>query len=188
MIRALTIGGSAGSFHTITGILKSIPESFNIPVFLCLHRLKQIRTGFVETLGVNSKIPLLEPDDKTMIQNGVAYLAPANYHMMIEKDYSISLAIDEPIHHSRPSIDLCFSSAADTYGDQLAGILLSGANIDGTRGMIELRKNKSFCVIQDPSDCEIQTMCYSALQQTKPEKLLTSEQIIEFVSLLNNTE
>lgn len=89
-----------------------------------------------------------------------------------------------PLNHSRPSIDLCFASAAATYHKYLAGILLSGANRDGTLGLVELKKNNGFCIIQDPRDCEIRTMYASALTVVKPDKLLSADQIIEFVSLL----
>lgn len=184
ILHALVIGGSAGSFHTITGILESLPAHTDFPVFLCLHRLKQVRMGFREVLEVNSSMPVVEPEDKTRIRNGVAYLAPANYHMMIERDFRISLSTDESLNHSRPSIDLCIASAADTYHKYLAGILLSGANRDGTNGLVELKKHNGFCIIQDPQDCEISTMCASALTVVEPDKLLSADQIIEFVSLL----
>ncbi|KPK88200.1 MAG: hypothetical protein AMS27_00135 [Bacteroides sp. SM23_62_1] len=181
---ALMIGGSAGSFHTVTGILKSLPVHTDFPVFLCLHRLKQLSMGFREVLQANSSLPVVEPEDKTRVCNGIVYLAPANYHMMIENDFRISLSTDEPIYHSRPSIDLCIASAADTYHKNMAGILLSGANRDGTKGFAELKRHNGLCIIQDPHDCEISTMCTSALTAVKPDKLLNTNQIIEFVSLL----
>lgn len=184
MVHALVIGGSAGSFHTVTGILKILPAHLNFPVFLCLHRLKQARLGFREVLQGNSSVPVVEPEDKTRISKGTVYLAPANYHMMVENDFSISLSTDVPSNYSRPSIDLCFASAAATYHKYLTGILLSGANRDGTIGLIELKKNNGFCIIQDPRDCEITTMCASALAAVKPDKILNADQIIEFVSLL----
>jgi len=184
ILHALVIGGSAGSFHTVIGILKTLPAPLDFPVFLCLHRLKQVRVGFREVLQVNSSIPIIEPEDKTPVKNGVAYLAPANYHMMIERNFRISLSTDESLNHSRPSIDLCIASAADTYHKYLVAILLSGANRDGTNGLVELKKNDGFCIIQEPHDCEISTMCASALTVIKPDKLLSADQIIEFVSLL----
>ena len=138
--RAVIIGGSAGSFQVITRILSSLPMNYSLPVFLCLHRLKHIRSGFVEALSIKSKLPVVEPDDKDAIKPGIIYLAPANYHMHIELGNRFSLSTEEPVNHSRPSIDLSFMSAAYNYKRKLVGIILSGANRDGAVGLKSKRK------------------------------------------------
>ena len=182
--KALIIGGSAGSFQVIIRILELLRTGLPIPVFLCLHRLKQVRKGFQETLNYNSALPVREPYDKENIRPAKIYLAPSNYHMLIERELTIALSTDKPVHHSRPSIDLSFSSAADAYGQGLLAILLSGANQDGTMGVASVKRNGGAVVIQDPEDCEIGTMCESAIKLTKPDQILTVSKIIEFVSLL----
>ena len=182
--RALAIGGSAGSFQVVIRMLESFRPSLPIPVFLCLHRLKQVRTGFEETLNYNSSLQVREPFDKENIRPGRVYLAPSNYHMLIERDYRIALSTDKPVLHSRPSIDVCFASAADAYADGLLCILLSGANQDGTAGVAAVRSSGGAVVIQDPADCEISTMCESAIKLTKPDQILTIPNLIEFISLL----
>jgi len=182
--KAVVIGGSAGSFQVVIRILELFRPNFPIPVFLCLHRLKQVRKGFEETLNYNASLPVREPNDKEYIRPGKIYLSPSNYHMLIEKDRTIALSTDHPVHHSRPSIDVCFSSAADIYGEGLLALLLSGANQDGTQGIAAVKKNGGSVVIQDPEDCEISTMCESAIKLTKPDQILTVSKIIEFVSLL----
>ncbi len=182
--KAIVIGGSAGSFQVVIRILQLFRPNLPIPVFLCLHRLKQVRTGFEETLNYNASLPVREPYDKEDIRPGKVYLAPSNYHLLIEKDLRIALSTDHPVLHSRPSIDVCFSSAADAYGNGLLAILLSGANQDGTQGIAAVKKNGGAAVIQDPDDCEISTMCESAISLTKPDQILTVSNIIEFVSLL----
>jgi two-component system chemotaxis response regulator CheB len=181
---ALVIGGSSGSFRVIIQLLEVLPDHISIPVFLCLHRLKQVRRGFEETLAKISRLPLTEPFDKETIRAGRLYLAPANYHMLIENTRMIALSIDEPIHYSRPSIDICFASAAEAYNHGLLALLLSGANQDGTKGIAAVKRQGGFAIVQDPADCEIATMCESAIELTIPDQILTTSEIIEFVSLL----
>src|SRR5271157_4711689 len=125
MYKALMIGGSAGSFQVVANILNALPKDFDMPVFLCLHRLKHVRSGFVEALSLKSNIPVVEPYDKETIKPGRAYLAPANYHMFIELGNRFALSTEEPVNHSRPSIDLSFISAAQAYRNKLVGVILS---------------------------------------------------------------
>jgi two-component system chemotaxis response regulator CheB len=181
---ALVIGGSAGSFKIIIRLLEKLSGNLSLPVFLCLHRLKQVRRGFEETLGNVSTLPLTEPFDKEAIKAGNLYLAPANYHMLIENKQTIALSIDDPVHYSRPSIDICFTTAAEVYKNGLLAILLSGANQDGTAGIAAVKRQGGFAIVQDPADCEIATMCESAIELTIPDQILTIAEIIEFVSLL----
>ncbi len=181
---ALVIGGSAGSFQVIIRLLETLPVNLPIPVFLCLHRLKRIRRGFEETLSNIASLPLREPFDKEKVIPGSIYLAPANYHMLIENKEMIALSIDDPIQYSRPAIDICFASAAEVFKQGLLAILLSGANQDGTEGMAAVKQMGGYTIVQDPADCEISTMCESALKLTIPDQILTVSEIIEFVSLL----
>ena len=111
--KAVIIGGSAGSFQIVTRILNSLTPDFPVPVLLCLHRLKHVRSGFVEALSLKSGIPVEEPFDKDVLRPGKAYLAPANYHMYIELANRIALSTEETVNHSRPSIDLSFITAAN---------------------------------------------------------------------------
>ena len=185
MTKALVIGGSAGSFKIVSDLFRTLKGPVPFPIFLCLHRLKQVRTGIAEILGDRSAMKIIEPSDKTIIEKGVVYLSPANYHMFIEDEHTIALTIDPPVNHSRPSIDICFGSAAEAFGKDVTGILLSGANRDGTSGMIALKKHNSYCIIQDPDDCEISTMTKSAMQYIDPDKILSAEQIIDFIYFLS---
>ena len=136
----IIIGGSAGSFQIVTEILSALPKNYKLPIFLCLHRLKHVRAGFVEALSIKSNLKIIEPNDKEIIKKGTVYLAPANYHMYFELSNYIALSTEESVNHSRPSIDISFISAAYTYRDKLIGILLSGANKDGALGMREIKE------------------------------------------------
>jgi two-component system chemotaxis response regulator CheB len=179
--KAIIIGGSAGSFQVVTKILSALPCTFPLPVLLCLHRLKHVRSGFVEALSLKSAIPVEEPYDKEMLKPGKAYLAPANYHMFVELANRIALSTEDTVNHSRPSIDLSFFTAANAYREKLVGIILSGANRDGAQGLKKVHENGGVTIVQDPAECEVKTMTQSALQLTKVDFVYTTDQIIRFL-------
>jgi len=179
--KALMIGGSAGSFQVVTKILSSLPKTFNMPVFLCLHRLKHVRSGFLEALSLKSNLPIIESDDKEQIKPGRAYLAPANYHMFIEIGNRIALSTEEPVHHSRPSIDLSFITAAQAYREKLIGLILSGANSDGAYGMKKVKEHNGLAIVQDPGECQVRTMTEAAMKMAKIDQVLSTDQIIKFL-------
>jgi len=181
MYKAIVIGGSAGSFQVITKILNSLPKNFHLPVLLSLHRLKHVRSGFVEALSIKSTIPIVEPYDKETIKPGKGYLAPSNYHMYIELNKRIALSTEDPVNHSRPSIDLTFETAALAYRDKLIGIILSGANRDGAYGLKKLKQTGGLAIVQDPNECQVKTMTEASLKLTNVDHIFTTEQIIKFL-------
>jgi len=183
--KALMIGGSAGSFQVIVYILSHLPEGFPMPIFLSLHRLKHVRNGFVESLSIKSKIKILEPNDKEVTKPGVAYLAPANYHMLIDIDRRISLSTSRQVNHSRPSIDLSFQTAAEAYRSNLLGVILSGANKDGAYGLKRVAECGGYTIVQDPETSQISTMPKSALNLLTPDKILDVEGISNFINKLS---
>lgn len=183
--KAVIIGGSAGSFQVVTKILSSLPSNFPLPVFLCLHRLKHVRSGFVEALSIKAQLPVIEPTDKFHIKSGQIYLAPANYHMFFELGNKISLSTEEPVNHSRPSIDLSFTSAAYSYKNKLVGVILSGANKDGAYGLKRIKDNGGLTIVQDPKECQVKTMTTASLKVTQVDHILTTNKIIELLLKLN---
>ena len=184
MIKAVIIGGSAGSFQVITKILSSLPPFYKYPVLLNLHRLKHVRSGFVEALSLRSSIPVIEPDDKDQIKPGKAYLAPANYHMYIELGNRIALSTEEAVNHSRPSIDLSFITAAEAYREKLVGIILSGANKDGAFGLKKVKEYGGIAIVQDPEECQVKAMTEASISMTKVDHIYTTDQIIRFLNKL----
>jgi len=177
----IIIGGSAGSFQAITKILSELPKNFTIPIFLCLHRLKHVRTGFVEALSIKSKLQIIEPKDKEYIKQGKIYLAPANYHMYFELGNYISLSTEESVNHSRPSIDLSFISASYVFKDKLIGIILSGANRDGASGLKSVKDNEGIAIVQDPEECQVKTMTSAAIKATNVDHIFTIDEIIDYI-------
>ncbi len=183
--KVIVVGGSAGSFSVLSNILSKIRPDFNIPIILCLHRLKHVRSGLVEGLSLKSVLKVVEPNDKERLKPNTVFLAPANYHLFLELDGSISLSTEESLNHSRPSIDHTLSSAAYVFRDKVLGILLTGANIDGAQGMKKIDEANGFTVIQDPSTCEIDTMPRSALKIFTPNVIYSPAQIIDFLNSLH---
>jgi two-component system, chemotaxis family, protein-glutamate methylesterase/glutaminase len=182
--KAIIIGGSAGSFQVVTKILASLPKDFSIPLFLCLHRLKHVRSGFVEALSIKSALPIVEPYDKEHIRPGKIYLAPANYHMYFELGNTFGLSTEDPVNHSRPSIDLSFISAAYVYKNKLIGIILSGANRDGAYGLKKVKDSGGIAIVQDPDECQVKTMTAASIQMTPVDHVYNTDQIINYLHKL----
>ncbi|RLD45496.1 MAG: chemotaxis protein CheB [Bacteroidetes bacterium] len=180
-IKYIVIGGSAGSFRGVTKILSKIPKDYPLPVILCLHRLKHVRSGFVEALELKSNLPIVEPSDKMNIQKGKIYLAPANYHLIVELGNTFALSTFDNVNHSRPAIDLTFESSARVFRNKMAGIMLSGANKDGAKGMRSVHINGGITIIQNPSECQARTMPEAANKITKIDHVYSVDQIINYI-------
>ena len=183
--KAVVIGGSAGSFHGIMKILSNLPENFPLPIIMCLHRLKHVRNGFVEALSLKSVVQVGEPYDKEPIKKGGVYLAPSNYHMSIELGNYFALSTEEMINNSRPAIDITLSTSAFVYRDKLVGILLSGANRDGGIGMKNIKEKGGRTIVQEPTECMIDTMPRAAMTLTKIDHVMKIEQIVDFFKELD---
>ncbi len=183
--KAIVIGGSAGSFQGVGKILSQLPGDFELPIIMCLHRLKHVRNGFVEALSIKSIKEITEPIDKESIKKGGVYLAPSNYHLSVELGNRFSLSTEEMVNNSRPAIDITLETAAYVFKDKLIGILLSGANRDGALGMMKIKRRGGMTIVQDPAECMIDTMPNAALQLTEIDHVLKVDQILEFLIELN---
>jgi two-component system chemotaxis response regulator CheB len=179
--KAVVIGGSAGSFQGVVKILSQLPKGFTLPIIMCLHRLKHVRHGFVEALSIKSVVQVTEPYDKEPIKKGSVYLAPANYHMSAEIGNYFSLSTEEMVNNSRPAIDITLGTCAYIYKEKLVGILLSGANRDGGLGMKQIHDRGGLTIVQDPTECMIDTMPKAALASTKIDHVLKIDQIVQFL-------
>lgn len=179
--KAIVIGGSAGSFQGITKILSHLPDNFQLPIIMCLHRLKHVRNGFVEALSIKSIMEVTEPYDKQSVKRGKVYLAPANYHMSVELGQYFSLSTEEMVNNSRPAIDITLETCAYAYRHRLIGILLSGANRDGAMGMKRIKDRGGMTIVQEPAECMIDTMPTAAMKITEIDHVLKIEEIIQFL-------
>jgi two-component system chemotaxis response regulator CheB len=183
--KAVVIGGSAGSFQGVVKILSQLPKGFPLPIIMCLHRLKHVRHGFVEALSIKSVVQVTEPYDKESIKRGGVYLAPANYHMSVELGHYFALSTEEMVNNSRPAIDITLGTCAYVYKEKLVGILLSGANRDGAQGMKSIKEKGGLTIVQEPSECMIETMPKAALAVTKIDYVMKVDQIVSFLHELD---
>jgi len=162
-LSAIVIGGSAGAFDVLRLVLHSLPPKLPVPLAVVLHLLPTRPSGLVPALQQVCVLPVREAEDKEPAEPGVVYLASPNYHLLLEKNRHFSLSTDEPVHFSRPAIDVLFESAADAYGAELCGILLSGANEDGARGLQRIRAVGGLTAVQAPSTAVARVMPEAAL-------------------------
>jgi two-component system, chemotaxis family, protein-glutamate methylesterase/glutaminase len=186
-LKYILIGGSAGSFRIVTEILDALPKDYPFTIIFILHRLKHIKSGFVEALLNKSLLPVSEPYDKEAILPKHVYIAPANYHLYIEPDRTFALSSEEQVNHSRPSIDLTFASAGFSLKEKALGILLSGANKDGAAGLRTLEEYGGTIIVQDPLEASVRTMPDAGIEMTNSKKILTSQKIIEFLLNMNQS-
>ncbi|MBY8961615.1 chemotaxis protein CheB [Flavobacterium sp. D11R37] len=179
--KLLIIGGSAGSLEVLIAVLPKL-EIPSFAIVLVLHR-RSGEDGMLEDLiAIKTKIPVKELEDKVPMLPGNIYIAPADYHVLFEKNGLLSLDTSEKIHFSRPSIDVSFESAADVYGKEVTAILLSGANADGTNGIKAIQESGGITVIQKPESAEVPYMPEHALQEIKPDFILDSQELVSFIN------
>jgi two-component system chemotaxis response regulator CheB len=165
------IGGSAGSFTPLRQALLNLPYDPDMTIVLCLHRLKQARFQITDAFLRIKGWRVAEPDDKTPIEGGYIYIAPADYHLLIEKEGYFSLSVEEPVHFSRPSIDVTMFSLIQAGWPRAGGILLSGANKDGAQGLFKMYQVGYFTAVQDPTDAEVPHMPNAALALFTPHQV-----------------
>jgi two-component system chemotaxis response regulator CheB len=181
--KVLIIGGSAGSLEVLMQVLPQLKAIANFSIVIVLHRKSGEDTTLEELLALKTVIPLQEVEDKTPLLPGYMYIAPSDYHLLFEQDYTLSLDISEKINYSRPSIDVAFESAADVHRENLVAILLSGANADGTNGLVEVQKSGGRVIIQNPETAEMPYMPQNAINNLTADYILDINQIVKFINL-----
>lgn len=167
-VEALVIGGSAGSFGVLKVLLPALPGPLAIPVLVVVHLPANQPSAIAEVFGREAAMRTKEAEDKEPLAPGIVYFAPPGYHLLVERDRSLALAMDDVVHHSRPSVDVLFESAADVFGDRLLALLLSGANADGAAGLRAVHSRGGITIVQDPATAEYATMPQAALDLGTP--------------------
>ena len=181
-IKAVVIGTSAGGLQALKTLLPSLPATFPCPLMIVQHMSPHSDNYMVRMLDGLSAIRVKEADEKEPIAPGTAYIAPPDYHLLVEEDFTLSLSMEEKVNYSRPSIDVLFETAADAYGPFLLGIVLTGANADGADGLAYIKKKGGYIVVQQPADAESPAMPRAAIEKAVPHKVLTLSEIISFLS------
>lgn len=172
------LGGSAGSFKIIFQLARNLTLQLNKTVIIIIHRKKNFFSEIEKLFTENIRILFKEISDKDKIYKNTVYIAPANYHVLIEKGGYFSLDVSDSVWYSKPSIDVSFESAAEIYKDRCVAILLSGANQDGAEGLLKLRNSGALTIVQDPGDAEMPQMPNAAININAAEYILTTTEII----------
>lgn len=180
-IRLVAIGCSRGGLNAMEAILPHFPAGYDVPVAIVQHRAKDSTPLLASVMQRYCALPILEPDDKTQIVAGRVYLAPANYHLQVEDSY-FTLSVDLPVHYSRPSVDVLFETAADTFGGDVIGVILTGANDDGAAGAQAIRRAGGIVVVQDPSTAESPEMPEAAIASSEVDHILRLDEIGPFLA------
>ncbi len=181
-IKAVVVGASAGGLYALKRLLPALPATFPCPVLVVQHMSPHSDNYMTRMLNDLSLLTIKEADEKEAIISGTVYIAPPDYHLLVESDYSLSLSVEEKVNYSRPSIDVLFETAADVYGPHLMGIVLTGASIDGANGLLAVKKKGGFTIVQHPDDAESPAMPKAAIEMAKPHKILTLDEIIALLS------
>lgn len=184
----VVIGGSAGSLDVVLKIIAALPVSMQTTVLVVLHRKNASDSPLANIFASRTKLPVKEVEDKEALLPGTIYLAPADYHLLIEDAQNFSLDCSEKIHYSRPSIDVTFESAGETFGPQCVGILLSGANADGAQGLKTIRQQGGFTIVQDPATAEVGFMPQQAILNEAAAAIIATVNLPSFVSNLVLTQ
>src|SRR5215212_4683664 len=158
----IVVGASLGGFHALETLLGGLPRDFPLPVAVVQHRSSDSDELLATLLRRSSRLPIVEVEDKHSITPGEIYIAPANYHLLVEEGH-FALSTEGPVQFARPSIDVLFESAADAYRDKVVAVLLSGSNSDGARGMARIKEYGGLAIVQDPASAESSRMPEAAI-------------------------
>jgi two-component system chemotaxis response regulator CheB len=161
---AVVVGASAGALDALSTILSGLPADFSAPIMIVVHLPPDKDSMLVDLLQTKCALPVREAEDKEPIRSGTVYLAPPDYHLLVEVDRRLSLSSEEPERFSRPSIDVLFETAADAYGPALVGVVLTGANDDGARGLRTILAAGGSGVVQSPETAYAADMPLAALK------------------------
>lgn len=178
----VVIGGSAGSLDVILKVLPQLKKEMESAVVIVLHRKTSDENILTELLAAKTVLPVKEVEDGEEIVSGTLYIAPADYHLLIEKDGGFALDASEKINFSRPSIDATFESAAAIYGPQLTAIILSGGNADGTEGLKKVKEAGGKVIAQNPATATAPYMPQSAIQSLEVDYVLDADEIAELLN------
>lgn len=171
--KIIIVGTSAGGIHTLKSLLADLKKSFPCPIVIVIHRLKNVKSHLVDVLQNFTKLKVKEIEEKEEIKAGFVYVVPANYHLLLEEDFTFSLIVDEVINFSRPSIDVSLVSFAQVVQNNLLAIILTGANADGAQGLAMVKEFDGEAWVQNPEEAYVASMPREALKLVPNAKSMT---------------
>ena len=179
-IAIIALGASLGGLHVLQRILTALPANLGASVVIAQHRRADPESQLCQLLARRCALPVVEPEDKTPLERDRVYLAPADYHMLVELG-SLALSVDAPVSYARPSIDVLFESTADAYGPAALGVMLTSSNHDGAEGLQAIKRAGGIALVQDPSTAESPIGPRAAIAAGPVDAVLTLEQIAQFI-------
>lgn len=183
--KAIAIGLSSGGMDALKSLFAALPEDFSVPIIIVQHLSPRSDSQWIEIFDERYDIEIKEAEEKEKIRKGTVYLAPPNYHLLVEKDESFSLSIDERVSYARPAIDVLFETAADVFGDKLVGIVMTGSNHDGAAGLQRIKQCGGLTIVQDPQTAFSSFMPQEALDRVQPHRILDLQGILQFLKSLH---
>jgi two-component system chemotaxis response regulator CheB len=180
MTRLVVMGASAGGLDAWIAVLGPLPRGFPIPIAIVQHRGAD-DDGFASVLRASTLLPVVDVEDKLNIRSGHIYVAPPDYHLLVEPG-RFALSVDARVHSARPSIDVLFTTASYAYRSSLLAVLLTGATQDGARGVAEARRRGGQVVVQDPNEAEVKVMPRAAVEFA--HRVLTLAEISRYLQLI----
>lgn len=172
----IVIGASVGGMDALNTILRTLPKDFPAPIVVALHRGKDSDETVLTIVHRGVQLKLREATDKMHLIRGVVYIAPSDYHLLIEDDHC-ALSLEAPVHHARPSIDVLFESAAEAYEDETIGVILTGGNRDGASGLASIKSAGGITIVQNPKTADNRVMPDAAIAASKVDHILNLDQI-----------
>jgi len=178
--RIIAVGASLGGLDACQTLLRGLPPAFACPIAIVQHRRPEVDGRLVELLNGRSSLPVVEPDDKERIEPGHVYLAPPNYHLVVEDGF-FSLSLDAPVLFARPSIDVLFESVADSYGPAAVAVMLTSSNDDGASGAHAVKAAGGRVIIQDPATAKAPEAPRAVLAAVAVDRILQLEEIAGYL-------
>lgn len=161
------IGGSMGAVRALATILPTLPATLSFPVVIVVHIPPTSPSGLAALFGSRCSLRVREAEDKETLAPGCVYFAPSDYHLLVDSNRTLALSCEDPVHFSRPAIDVLFESAADAFGEGVLGVVLTGASADGAEGLRAIAEAGGITIVQDPSTAEVAVMPYAALKAAR---------------------
>ena len=183
----VVVGTSTGGLKALQTLLSGLPAEFSLPIVIAQHRGKDLESGLCEYLSEISSLPVSEPEDKEALLGGHVYLAPRDYHLLIE-NRSFALSTAQSVRFARPSIDVLFESAADAFQTRAIGVVLTGANSDGAQGLATIKSRGGFTIVEDPVSAAARELPDAAIAQATPDKILALDQIAACLVTLSESQ
>jgi two-component system chemotaxis response regulator CheB len=183
----IVMGASWGGLEAIQQVLRDLPPDFSVPIAIAQHRAAESRSGVAPLLARRTAHDVVDAGDKDPIEPGRVYIAPADYHLLVEHG-SLALSIDDYVQHSRPSIDVLFESAADVYGERLVAVILTGMNEDGAHGIARVHQRGGCTIAQDPATAARPSMPQAAIDTGCVDRIVALDQISSLLVELTGAE